>query len=110
MLDNLRRELSYTLRTLRREPSFVAGVVGTFALAIGANAAMLGLVTRLMLSPPPGIREPGRVARVSIEHTDRDGESFAMSTTSYPTFRILEGQRGFAMVAAARPDTVTVGR
>jgi predicted permease len=110
MLDAFRRELSYTLRTLRREPTFVAGVVGTFALAIGANAAMLGLVTRLMLSPPPGIREPDRIARVGIERTDRDGESFVMTTTSYPTFSILEQQRGFAMVGAARPDTVTVGR
>lgn len=110
MLDGLRRELSYTIRTLRREPTFVAGVVGTFALAIGANAAMLGLVTRLMLSPPPGIRDPESVGRVRIERTDRDGESFAMTTTSYPVFSILEQQRGFAMVGASRPDTMTVGR
>ena len=76
MLDAFRRELSYTLRTLRREPTFVIGVVATFAIAIGANAAMLGLVTRLMLSPPPGIREPEQIARVGVVRTDRDGESF----------------------------------
>jgi predicted permease len=109
-MDAFRRELSYTLRTLRREPTFVIGVVATFAIAIGANAAMLGLVTRLMLSPPPGIRAPAEIARVRIERSDRDGESFAQTTTSYPTFSIVEQQRGFSGVGAARVDTVTVGR
>ena len=31
------------LRAFRREPAFFLGVVGTFAIAIGANAAMFGL-------------------------------------------------------------------
>ena len=76
MLDSLLREVRYALRSLRREPAFVAGVVATFALSIGTNAAMLGLVTRLMLAPPPGIREAERITRVGLEHTAANGESY----------------------------------
>ncbi|HEY9227301.1 MAG TPA: ABC transporter permease, partial [Gemmatimonadaceae bacterium] len=111
VLESLRRDTAYAVRSLRREMTLVAGVVATFALAIGTNAAMLGLVTRLMLAPPPGIREPERVARIRIERTDADGESFAMTTVSYPVFRALEEvKRGFASVAAVRTDTMMVGR
>jgi hypothetical protein len=46
LFEKLGRDVRYSVRTLRREPTFVAGVVLTFALAIGANAAMFGLVTR----------------------------------------------------------------
>ena len=43
------RDFVAAARALRREPGFVAIVVLTFALAIAANAAMFGLVNRLML-------------------------------------------------------------
>src|SRR5512138_2392996 len=85
-LEGFSRDLRYALRSLPREPTFVAGVVLPFALAIGMNAAMFGLVTRLMLSPPPGIRDADRVARIGLSFLDDDGNSFAMSTTSYPVF------------------------
>jgi predicted permease len=109
--EGLGRDLRYAFRSLRREPTFAAGVVLTFALAIGMNASMFGLVARLMLAPPPGIREADRVARVRLHFFDEDGNSFVASTTSYPTFRALRAQRNaFAMVGAAKPDTVRVGR
>jgi predicted permease len=96
---------------LRREPAFAAGVVLTFALAIGANAAMFGLVERLMLAPPPGLRDADRVVRVAERLTNPGGESFTLTTTSYPTFEAIAAVRGaFDGVAAARADTMTVGR
>ena len=110
-LEGLGRDIKYAVRTLRREPTFVAGVVSTFALAIGANAAMFGLVTRLMLSPPPGIRDAESVEKVGLSFITEDGDSFNTTTTSYPTFRSLHAQQGaFAAVAATNSDTLTVGR
>jgi predicted permease len=110
-MEGIRRELRYAIRTLWREPTFAAGVVMTFALAIGMNAAMFGLVTRLMLSPPPGIRDADRVARVRFTFFDDDGNSFAATTTSYPAFRALRAQtRAFSAVGASKPDTVMIGR
>ena len=103
-LHDLRRDVRYALRSLRREPTFVAGIVMTFALAIGANAAMFGLVERLMLSPPPGIRDADRVARVQLGYTRDGGEPFTMSTMSYPAFRALAEQS-----AAFSDGTVFLG-
>src|SRR5438045_2216325 len=111
VFERLGRDVRYAARTLRREPTFVAGVVLTFALAIGANAAMFGLVTRLMLSPPPGIRDAEHVAKVGLSFISEEGDSFVSTSTSYPTFRSLHAQHGaFAAVAATRSDTVNVGR
>ena len=109
-IEDVRRDLRYAARTLRREPTFVAGVVLTFALAIGTNAAMFGLVTRLMLAPPPGIAAPDRVATLGLALASDDGERYTMTTTSYPAFVGLRSVDAFSSVAATRPDTVTVGR
>ncbi|MDB4908834.1 MAG: permease [Gemmatimonadetes bacterium] len=109
MGNSISQELRHTLRTLRREPALVAGVVGTFALAIGTNAVMLGLVTRLMLSPPPGIRDPHRVARVEVRRTESGSPANVMTTTSYPAFTALRGVSAFDGVAAVSAESLTVG-
>jgi predicted permease len=110
-LSYLPRDLRYAARAFRREPSFAAGVVLTFALAIGANAAMFGLVERLMLAPPPGIADAPRVVRLVTRFTDDAGRSFPMSTTSYPVFRAVAALgAAVADAAAAYADSVTVGR
>jgi len=111
LLGNIRRDLRQTARMLRREPTFVAGVVMTFALAIGANATMFALVDRLMLSAPSGIGAPEQLARVRSRYSFPGGESFAMGTMSYPSFATLASTTGaFSAAAAARPDTATIGR
>lgn len=111
MMEGALRDIHRAVRTLRGQPGFVAGVVATFAIAIGTNAAMFGLITRLMLSAPPGISDPERVVRLAVEASERRGESYRMSTFAYPMFEAMKGARQvFAAVAASRPDTVMVGR
>ena len=66
-------ELRYVVRSLVREREFTLGVIATFAVAIGATAAMFGLVNRLMLAPPPGLLHPQRLQQrsaVSRPHSD----------------------------------------
>jgi putative ABC transport system permease protein len=90
--------LRNAVRSLRREPALVAGVVATFALAIGANAAMFGLVSRLMLAAPPGVADPGQVGRVVM-------------STNYPEYRRVAAlDDAFSGVAAVRDMNVIVGR
>ena len=110
-LDDALHDLRHAVRTFRREPAFVVGVVLTFALAIGMNAAMFGLVERLMLAPPPGIRDAERVVRLMMKFTGDQGETYAMSTTSYPAYRgVSELHGAFDDVAASRADTMTTGQ
>src|SRR5205085_12619030 len=61
-----------TLRGLRGSPAFTLGVMLTFALGVGANAAMFSLIDRLMLRPPAFLRDPASVNRAYLYRT-RDG-------------------------------------
>src|SRR6476619_1350226 len=104
-------DIRYAARTFRREPAFVAGVVLTFGLVIGTNAAMFGLVQRLMLAPPPGIQDAERVVRAATTVTTTGGSVFTMESMSYPAFRDLAAlDRAFDGVAAISTDSVTTGQ
>ena len=111
LFERLRHDVTYATRTLRREPGVAIGIMATFALAIGANAAMFGLVGKLLMAAPPGVRDPQSAARVLLQLDFGNGERFNAITTSYPTFRALAGARkAFSAVAAIRRDTLTIGR
>ena len=62
-----------TIRGLRRSPAFTAGVMLTFALGVGANTAMFSLIDRLMLRPPPLLRDAASAHRVYLYRTAGNG-------------------------------------
>ncbi|MGH7638714.1 MAG: ABC transporter permease, partial [Gemmatimonadaceae bacterium] len=68
-LEAIWQDAKGTLRGLRRNPAFTAGVTLTFALGVGANAAMFSLIDRLMLRPPPLMRDAASVHRVYLYRT-----------------------------------------
>jgi len=108
--DDARQDLQFALRSLRREPGVAGGIIATFALAIGANAAMVSLVARLLTSALPGVADPSAVTRLRIQLKSPDGERYAMTTTSYAAFRAAHALEGaFAAVAAAQPLRLTSG-
>ena len=51
--DELRADLRYTVRTLRRSPGFAVAAVAILALAIGANASFFSLYANYVLKPMP---------------------------------------------------------
>src|SRR6185503_10898026 len=64
-MNQLLRDISYSLRRLRQAPAFTAIVIITLALGIGANTAIFSVVDTVMLRALP-YRDPARL--VSIEH------------------------------------------
>jgi HAMP domain-containing protein len=66
-LDHFQHDVRYAFRGLRRSPGFAITVVATLGLGIGANAAMFGVIDRLMFRPYPYLRDPSSVDRVYLK-------------------------------------------
>ncbi|MPZ21777.1 MAG: FtsX-like permease family protein, partial [Luteitalea sp.] len=105
LLDSLAQDVRYTLRQLRRAPSFTLTVTLTLALGIGATAAIFSLFNQMLLRPLP-VPDPDRLVNLSAPgpkpgpaYGDLAGDSSV--AFSYSMFRDLERlQKGFTGIAA----------
>ena len=96
----MRDDLLHTLRSLRSKPAPTIAAVLTLALAIGINAAMIGLVGRAFLSPPEQLTDPQRLVTLEFERGEGDSRA-RMSTTSYVAYgAIRDHVSAFAGTAA----------
>ena len=68
-LERFVLDTRYALRGLRRRPGFVVPVVLTLALGVGANAAMFGVLDRLLIRPPNYLEGADEVNRVYLDRT-----------------------------------------
>jgi predicted permease len=109
-LDALRQSLVYAVRSLARSPGLSLGVILAFALGIGANLTMYGIVDRLLLRPPEHIVNPEEVRRIHVsEYVPFMRDRFTGATLSYPDFRQLRTVSAFTDLAGWAPRSVTVG-
>lgn len=110
LLEQVWGDVRHAIRTLRARPVFTIGVAGTLALGIGANAAMFGIVDRLMFRDPNGLREPARVHRVHLQWT-QDGERRSDRNVQFPRFRdFVRDARSLEAVGAFQVRPVALGR
>jgi predicted permease len=80
--DHARQDLRYALRGLARSPGFTITVALTFALGVGANAAVFSIVEPLLLRTPPGLVAPGRLHRIYHGNAGDVGQNFSGATYS----------------------------
>ena len=108
-LDQLQQDVRYALRGIRRSPGYSATVILTLALGLGANAAMFGVVDRLLFRPFPYMSEPGSVRRIYLRSTDRDRVTTHswFEYTRYLDFR--KWTRSFSEFAAISEGNAAVG-
>ncbi len=110
-IDELTQDARYVLRTLKRQPAFAAFVIGTLALGIGANAAMFGVVDRLLLRGPEHVIGADRVRRVFATNKAPGIGEFTTSTMGYVSYLGLRNNaKSFERVAAYTTNENTIGR
>src|SRR3984893_2805892 len=78
LFDELRRQLSYAARLLRKAPGFTATALLTLAVCFGANLTIFAVMDSVLLRPLP-FPEPARLMTVFNTYpkagVDRDGSS-----------------------------------
>jgi predicted permease len=104
-LDDFRRDLIYTLRSMTRRPGFAIIAVLTLAMGIGANSAVFTLVDAVILKPL-AVPEPDEL--ITLYEKGPEGAADASGGTgrflrfSYPRFQRLAAALGsHGMLAAA---------
>ena len=84
LLDEIRADLRYTIRLLRRSPAFTLIAVLSIGLGIGANTAIFSLVDIVLLQRLPVVA-PDRLFFID----DSGGKSAGGNTPPYPCYEIL---------------------
>lgn len=80
-LDDARRDLRHAGLLLQRNPLFTATAVLSLAIGIGVNTTVFTVANALLLQPPIGIAEPGRLVDIGAS---RSPGSFG--PIAYPAF------------------------
>ncbi|PYR53265.1 MAG: hypothetical protein DMF89_00010 [Acidobacteria bacterium] len=61
LLDDMRRDVGYAARMLRRNPIFALTAALSLAIGIGANTTIFTVANRLLFRVPAGVAHPDRL-------------------------------------------------
>jgi putative ABC transport system permease protein len=100
LVESAVHDVRHALRLFAARPAFSLGVVLTLALGIGANAAMLDIVDRLLFRTPSYLADAVLVHQIYLARTVRGTERVQNATT---IGRLLDIQRDTSSFTAVVP-------
>ncbi len=110
MRDALTGSVAQAFRALWGSPGLSVAIVLAFALGIGANATVYGILDRVLFSPPPHVTAPDDVVRLLVDRAFLN-RRVTSSTLSFVDIEDFEASDRFAGVAAySNVAILTVGR
>lgn len=102
-LDELRQDLRFTLRQLRRRSAMAALVVGMLALGIGLTGTVAGMMHQALWQPLP-YAEPERLLTIWEEQISRGKGINVVGPANFVAFRdaaeTIDSMAGFISVSA----------
>ena len=104
-MDKLLQDLRFSLRSLRRQPGFVAIALTTLALGIGTATAMFTVVNGVLFQPLP-FHDPASLATIEIRGAS--GGIFPLPDADFLALRA--NHPAFERVAVYSPSSVTLTR
>ena len=99
--QELRMDVAFTLRTLRRSPLFTTVAVATIALAVGANTAIFSVLNAVLLRSLP-YRHADRVAMIWNSYSRTTVSHTAVAVPEY--FDLKAQLSAHDAIAAIRPQ------
>lgn len=100
LLENMRRDVGYSLRALARTPGFTVLAVLTLAVGIGATTAVVGLANAVFFRAPGGVADPSSLVGVYSDISTTPEQEFI--GFSYPQYQELKArQRPFTDIATS---------
>lgn len=111
MLDAVTQDFRVSIRRLLRAPGFALAVALTLALGIGANAAMFGIVDRLLLRAPEHVTDVDRIVTLGAQYL-YNNEPTTQPTFPYHTYTAFrDGLKTAAVVGmSTAPAPMPFGR
>src|SRR5262245_47570768 len=100
-LDDLRRDLGYALRMLRRSPGFAALALFCLTVGLGANAAVFSWIEGILLRPYPLVADQDRLYAV----TGTGRGAIGLTNMSWPDW--IDLQRTSRLVEAFIAEKIT---
>ncbi len=111
LVDSIRQDLTYALRTLRRSPGFATVAILSLALGIGANTAIFSLWNGLLRSSLPGVEKPEELVMLSNPDDSGSWTGSLEGPRSWLTYGEFEQMRdhveGFSVVMASQSSLGT---
>ncbi|MGA9770513.1 MAG: ABC transporter permease [Blastocatellia bacterium] len=95
-MEDLRQDIRYAFRMLKKNSGFTVLAVLALALGIGANTAIFSLVNAVLLSPLPGVERADRL--VQFERLQRGRVMYNFAYPDYLDYR--DQNQSFTGVAA----------
>lgn len=83
--DDIRADVRFALRTMRRKPGFALATALTLGMGIGINGVIFGFVNSLLLRPLPA-RDPEQLVGVFTMHT-KSGDPDLVAYDDYKDLR-----------------------
>ncbi|HMF27328.1 MAG TPA: ABC transporter permease, partial [Candidatus Cybelea sp.] len=109
--QSFRRDLTVALRQARKDRTFTVVALATFALGVGANAAMFSVVRSVLLRPLP-YAQAERLAAIWPTRTISNAELLYMQRQSktFESVAAFSPGWGIAMTGAGEPRQLDAAR